>query len=72
MQSCTADLAIAAMIMPKGVHSSLLVGLVSPARCVQEPDLMTENDSAKEVDEHTRYKCMHTQSSDGNRLLQLE
>ncbi len=72
MQSCHADLAIADMIMPKGVHPSLLASLASPARCMHEPALMSEIDSAKEVDQHTRYKCMHTQSRHGNRVLQFE
>ncbi len=59
MQSCTADLAIAAIIMPKGVHPSLLVSLTLPARCMHEPDLMTENESAKEVDWHTHNDDAH-------------
>ncbi len=72
MQSCHADLAIAAMTMPEGVHPSLLVSLGSPARCMHEPDVMSEIDSAKEVDWHTQTTMVHTHTRHGNGLLQLE
>ncbi len=53
MQSCHADLTVAAMIMPEGVHPSLLVSSVPASLNWGEAELMTENDSAKEVDQHT-------------------
>ncbi len=72
MQLCTADLTITAMIMPEGVHRSLLVGLASPARCMHEPDVMSEFECTKEVDWQTHTTMMHTRSSNGNRVLQLK
>jgi hypothetical protein len=72
MQSCHADLAIAAMIIPEGVHPSLLVNLASTARCMHEPDVMSEIDGDKQVDWQTHTTMMHTRTRHGDRVLQLE